>query len=204
MHAARIHSNKIACVSLTNTSAVWTGSVAAVGLVADTKIASRAGSGFQEAGQDASCKRLVSLDHFHKTFVMIDLGDIVNKVVCDGSLQGWVGQMYCVRTIELFHTTNELFRSPGALEKNAEIRDDCLAKTSNIVLIGDDEDVQTEDQAFFGGAGGIRDLLGVGQVVHVAHHRMHSSGISIVSKINFLAGRNLSKASVLSPTEPNL
>lgn len=43
-HAVRVQISKIAFIPLTNTSAVWTGSVNAVGLVADTKIASRAGT----------------------------------------------------------------------------------------------------------------------------------------------------------------
>lgn len=106
--------------------------------------------------------------------------------------------MHCVRAIELFHTNDKRFGIPGTLEKYTEVMDHFLSEANYIVLISDDEDIQTEDQTFFGGAGCTRDLLGVRRVIDVAQHRMHSFGVIFVSKINFLAGRNLFKALVLS------
>lgn len=86
-------------------------------------------------------------------------------------MEGWVGQMNRIRATQLLHALGELVGLPGALKIVGEIRNDFLTEASDIVLVGNDEDVHTEDQTFLERAG---LFLVIRQVVDVADHGMDS------------------------------
>lgn len=77
---------------------------------------------------------------------MHKLGRISREEVCDGNLQGWVGQMDRLWATEFLHALNESFGLPKKLEIQDEIRDDLLAEAWNVVLVGNDEDIHMEEQ----------------------------------------------------------
>jgi hypothetical protein len=75
-----------------------------------------------------------------------------------------------IRATQLLHALGELIGLPGALKIVGEIRNDFLTEASDIVLVGNDEDVHTEDQTFLERAG---LFLVIRQVVDVAQrHRI--------------------------------
>ena len=94
------------------------------------------------------------------------------------------------------HTLDKLCGFPSPVEKFEEVRDDLRAQAGDVVLVGDDEDVHTEDQVFVGRVA-FRDLLGVRQVIDVADHSVNSFGIIVVTEVDIFASGDLSRLSVL-------
>jgi len=146
-------------------------------------------SGFEQTGQNTSGQGFVFVNHLDKAVVMHELGRISCEEVCDGNLQGCVGQMDRLWAAELLHALNEKFGSPMKLETQDELRDDLFAKAWNVVLVGNDEDIHMEEQRVW--TLGEGTTFAVGQVVDVADHGMDSFRVIVVSEVNFWAGRNL-------------
>jgi len=103
-------------------------------------------SRLEQTGQNTSGQGCVFVDHLDKAVVMHELGWISREEVCDGNLQGRVGQMDRLWATELLHALNKIFGSPMKLETQDELRDDLFAETWDVVLVGNDEDIHVEEQ----------------------------------------------------------
>jgi hypothetical protein len=113
---------------------------------------------------------------------------VVGEEVGNDHLEGWVGQMNRLRTIEFLYALGELIGLPGALKIVGESRNDLLTEASDIVLVGNDEDVHAEDQTFLERAG---LFLVIRQVVDVSDHGMDSFDVIVVSEVNLVTCSNL-------------